>query len=55
MMGLIVHPWHLLVVAIASIINREQTKVLEYVRAENTVLNAYSGRKRSPIPFQGDH
>jgi putative transposase len=38
MMGLIVHPWHLIVVAMANIINHHQAKVLEYTIAENTVL-----------------
>jgi putative transposase len=37
----ILHPWHLLVVAMASIINRDQAKLVEYVLTENAVLKEH--------------
>jgi len=39
-MGLapILRPWHLLVIALAGWINREQHRVIEYLITENQVL-----------------
>ena len=37
-MHFVLQPWHLIVLAIAGIINREQQKVIAYLRAENRVL-----------------
>lgn len=36
--ALIMQPWHLFVLAVASIINREQQQVIEYLEVENRVL-----------------
>ncbi len=33
-----IQPWHVLALAIASIINREQQQVIDYLTAENRVL-----------------
>ena len=40
-MSIVLHPWQLLVVAMAGIINREQAKVLEYLHVENEVLKEH--------------
>ncbi len=34
----LIQPWHLIVLAVAGVINREQQKVVDYLRAENRVL-----------------
>ena len=40
------NPWHILVLATAGWMNREQAEVVEYLRAENGVLRELLGRKR---------
>ena len=37
-MRAILEPWHILVLALASMVNREQQEVIEYLKAENRVL-----------------
>ena len=37
-MNLIIQPWHVLVIAIAGALNREQQRVIDYLTAENQVL-----------------
>ncbi len=37
-MNTILHPWHILLLAIASIVNREQAQIIDYLKAENRVL-----------------
>jgi putative transposase len=39
-------PWHLLLMALASWVNREQQQVIEYLRTENQVLKEKLGGKR---------
>ena len=39
-------PFHLLVVSLAGWLNREQQRVLEYLKAENAVLRRQLGKKR---------
>lgn len=45
-MNFIMHPWHLLVLALSSWIDREQEEVIEYLRAENQVLREKLGNGR---------
>ena len=45
-MSFILHPWQLLLVVLAGWINREQQRVIEYLRAENAVLREKLGKKR---------
>jgi hypothetical protein len=37
-MSIVLQPWHLLVVVMAGLINREQSAVIAYLRVENAVL-----------------
>jgi len=37
-MRAILEPWHILILALASMVNREQQEVIEYLKAENRVL-----------------
>ncbi len=37
-MNTILHPWHVLLLAIASIVNREQAQIIDYLKAENRVV-----------------
>lgn len=39
-------PFHLLVTCLAAWINREQLKIIEYLRAENRVLRELMGKRR---------
>jgi hypothetical protein len=39
-------PWHLLVTTLASVMNQEQQRVIEYLRTENQVLREKLGKKR---------
>ena len=45
MPNFVLQPWHLLVMSLASIINREQQQVIEYLRTENEVLKEKLGKK----------
>ena len=45
-MEFILHPWHLLVLALSAWINREQEKLIEYLRVENEVLREKLGKGR---------
>jgi len=45
-MEFVLHPWHLLVLALSALINREQEKVIEYLLAENRVLREKLGKGR---------
>ena len=40
------NPWHILVIALAGWMNREQSDVVEYVKEENRVLRELLGNKR---------
>ena len=42
----ILHPFHLLVAIIAGAMNREQQRVIDYLRTENQVLREKLGKKR---------
>ena len=37
-MSFLMQPWHLLVLSLASWLNREQRQVIEYLQVENRVL-----------------
>ena len=39
-------PWHLMIIFLASCINRQQQEVIEYLQAENQVLKEKHGKKR---------
>jgi putative transposase len=39
-------PWHVVLVALAGWLNREQQKVIDYLKAENRVLREQPGTKR---------
>jgi hypothetical protein len=43
-MNPIMQPWHLMVIFLASWINRQQQEVIEYLRIENQVLKAKLGQ-----------
>jgi hypothetical protein len=45
-MNFVLQPWHLMVVFLASWINRQQQEVIEYLRTENQVLKEKIGKKR---------
>ncbi|MAT14783.1 MAG: hypothetical protein CMJ46_05870 [Planctomyces sp.] len=45
-MNFMMQPWHLLVLSLASWLNREQQQVIEYLQAENRVLREKLGKKR---------
>lgn len=45
-MSAILKPWHLLLLALAGWINREQQRVIEYLITENQVLKEKLGKKR---------
>ena len=45
-MNPILQPWNLLVIFLASWINRQQQEVIEYLRTENAVLKVKLGKKR---------
>ena len=44
--GMHLNPWHILVIAIAGWMNREQAGVVEYLKEENRVLRESLGTKR---------
>ncbi|MFT5525690.1 MAG: hypothetical protein ACI9HK_003660 [Pirellulaceae bacterium] len=45
-MNFLLQPWQLLVLFLASWINRQQQEVIEYLRTENQVLKEKLGTKR---------
>ena len=45
-MEFILHPWHLLILALSALINHEQEKVIEYLRTENQILREKLGKGR---------
>ncbi|MCA9039542.1 MAG: helix-turn-helix domain-containing protein [Planctomycetaceae bacterium] len=45
-MNFLMQPWHLLVLALASWLNREQQQAIEYLQVENRVLRERLGKKR---------
>ncbi len=45
-MNLVLQPWHLMVLFLASWVNRQQKGVIEYLRTENAVLKEKLGEKR---------
>ena len=45
-MNLVLQPWHLVTIFLASWINRQQQEVIEYLRTENAVLKEKLGKKR---------
>ncbi len=45
-MATILHPWKILVAAMAGWITRQQDAVIDYLREENRVLKEQLGRKR---------
>jgi putative transposase len=51
---MLLQPWHLLVVAMAGIINREQAAVVEYLRVENEVLKEQLKGKGGRLRFTDD-
>ena len=46
MLALVLKPWHIIVFSLASRLNREQQRVIEYLQAENQVLREKLGKKR---------
>jgi hypothetical protein len=44
-MATVIHPWQILVAAMAGWITRQQDAVIDYLREENRVLNEQLGRK----------
>jgi len=42
----VVKPWHLFVLFLASHLNREQQRIIEYLQEENQVLREKSGKKQ---------
>ncbi len=45
-MNLVLQPWHLMVMLLASWINRQQQEFIEYLLTENAVLKEKLGKKR---------
>ena len=45
MVAMHLHPWHILVVAMAGWMNREQSAVIEFLKEENRVLRVLPGQK----------
>ena len=45
-MSFLMQPWHLLVLSLASWLNREQRQVIEYLQTENCVLREKLATKR---------
>ncbi len=45
-MKLILQPWQLMLIILASWVNRQQQEVSEYLRTENAVLKEKLGKKR---------
>jgi len=46
MLEFILKPWHLIVLFLASQLNREQERIIEYLQVENQVLREKLGKKR---------
>ena len=46
MLEFVLKPWHLLVLYVASHLNREQQHIIDYLRVENQVLREKLGKKR---------
>ena len=46
MLEFILKPWHLLVLLLASHLNQEQRRIIEYLQAEKQVLREKLGKKR---------
>jgi len=44
--GMHLDPWHILVIAMAGWMNRQQSAVIEYLQEENRVLRELLGNKR---------
>jgi putative transposase len=42
----ILEPWHLILLFLASHVNREQQRIIEYLQVENEVLREKLGKKR---------
>jgi hypothetical protein len=45
-MSTVIHPWQILVAAMAGWITRQRDAVVEYLREENRILNQQLGQKR---------
>lgn len=45
-MKFILQPWHLMLITLASWVNRQQQEVIEYLRTENAFLKEKFGKKR---------
>ena len=45
-MNFLMQPWHLLVLSLASWLNREQQQAFEYLQVENSILREKLGKKR---------
>lgn len=45
-MKFILQPWQLMLIILASWVNRQQQEVIEYLRTENAVLKEKLGKKR---------
>ena len=46
MVAMHLHPWHILAIATAGWMNREQRAVVEYLREENRIFRELLGKKR---------
>jgi len=46
MLEFILKPWHLLILFLASHLNQEQQRIIEYLQVENQVLREKLGKKR---------
>jgi transposase InsO family protein len=46
MLEFVLKPWHLIVLYLASHLNREQQRIIEYLQVENEVLREKLGKKR---------
>lgn len=46
MLGMLLNPWNLLLIAVAGWMNHQQAGVIEYLREENRVLRELHGKKR---------
>ena len=46
MLEFVLKPWHLVVLYVASQLNREQQRIIEYLQVENEVLREKLGKKR---------
>jgi hypothetical protein len=46
MIEFVLKPWHLVVLCVASYLNHEQQRIIEYLEMENQVLRKKLGKKR---------